>query len=126
MCRSVQASTLLRKHLSGSARNIVAVDVGSDYAEAICWLADVAPQRFWQCPQLLASLISNEQEQRLLVKGCLDFLGRFAVSPHEVGGPLEFHLAGCLVFFAPNFAAALWRSAMNSLWFENALDTRAA
>jgi len=31
-----------------------------------------------------------------------------------------------LVFLAPNFPAALWRSAMNSLWFENALDTRLA
>ena len=57
-----------------------------------------------------------EQQQRLLVEGTLDLLGRFGVVPLEVGRAEKFHHAERLVFLRFNFLASAWSEPMNSLW----------
>ena len=48
-----------------------------------------------------------EQEQRLLVKGTLNFHGSLAVVPDDVRGSQEPHRIERLVFFALSFLASL-------------------
>src|ERR1017187_6187099 len=65
-----------------------------------------------------------EQQQRLFVKGLLDFLGCLAVAAVEVLGAADLHRGEGLVLLALSFLASRWRSAINFAWVSNTRDTR--
>src|ERR1035438_6417672 len=67
-----------------------------------------------------------QQQQRLLVEGALDLLGRFGVVPLEVGRAEKFHHAERLDFLRFNFLASAWSEAMNSSWVAKGPWTRPA